>query len=315
MSLQRSAIEQEGPIERDLRDDSTCRVQQVIPTGTILVAALERLNRKSSIALFQALVQKLDDHERRLVAAAEALASQERRARRVCLLCLLLALLLGGLCFLLGLYTMRRVPPVHCVAACSSASVAGVSAAAKVPATASATTTVPPPHPESARAAVAGSQIKEPQQTAALAISGHKLQSGTMESELLSFLRRPGPRTSHIFTMDRLKYPPHSHEVNEEGKEQIFLLAKILLAYPSVRIEIRGHKDGTESELYTGPDPLPGYSLSQLRANCVLRRLQGMNVPAERMRIRGLGSTQAVAENRSAEERQHNRRVEIVVLP
>jgi outer membrane protein OmpA-like peptidoglycan-associated protein len=271
------------------------------------------------MAFFQELAQKLEDHDRRLAAAGAALASHERRARRAFVLCLLLALLLAGVCFLLGLYTMRLMAPAQCVQACSGTSAAGVSAPAKAPVAAPALapvlTTVPPAQSESAQAAKALAQIAEVPQTAPLAISGHKLQPGTMESEILSFLRRPGPRAPRTFTMDRLRYPPHSHEVGAEGKEQILLLSKILLAHPSVRIEIRGHTDGTESEQYTGPNPLPGYSLSQLRANCVLQRLQGLKVPIERMRLRGLGSTQPVAEDRSVEGRQHNRRVEIVVLP
>ena len=136
-----------------------------------------------------------------------------------------------------------------------------------------------------------------------------------MEAELLEFLQRPGAQAPHMFTMDRLKYPTASHEVNPEGKEQIYLIAKILQAYPSVRIEIRGHNDGTESEDYHGPNPVPGYTLSQLRADCVLKRLVGLRIPSSRMRLRGLASTEPLADDRTEQGRQLNRRVEIIVLP
>lgn len=139
------------------------------------------------------------------------------------------------------------------------------------------------------------------------------LQPGSMEEELVDFLKRPDAQSPRTFTMDRLHYPTQSHEVPAAGKEQVYLLAQILHAYPNAQIEIRGHNDGTESEVYTGPKPYRDYTLSQLRADCVFRRLQNQNVPAARMRIKGMASTRPVTEDRTEEGRQRNRRVEIVV--
>jgi len=141
-----------------------------------------------------------------------------------------------------------------------------------------------------------------------------------MEAALLEFLKSPvstGP-LPRSFTMERLKYPENSHEMNDDGKEQVYFLAQILLAHPSLQIEIRGHNDGTESEVYSGPNARRGYSLSQLRADCVLQRLIFLKVPAARMRIKGMGATEpaagAEAGGRTSEGRQRNRRVEILVL-
>lgn len=139
------------------------------------------------------------------------------------------------------------------------------------------------------------------------------LQPGSMEAELVDFLKRPGAQSPRTFTMDRLHYPTQSHEVPAAGKEQVYMLAQILRAYPSAQIEIRGHNDGTENEVYTGPKPYRDYTLSQLRADCVFRRLQNQNVPAARMRIQGMASTRPVTDDRTEEGRQRNRRVEIVV--
>lgn len=99
-------------------------------------------------------------------------------------------------------------------------------------------------------ASAANATNRDAPQVAPHVVSGLKLQPGTMEAEMLEFLRRPGPHAPHIFTMDRLRYPPSSHEVNEDGKEQVFLLAKILLAYcssgSSARALNRGWaRDGT----------------------------------------------------------------------
>ena len=49
-----------------LTDDSVCRVKQVVPTATVFAAALERMNRRSALTLFQELAQELEEHARTL---------------------------------------------------------------------------------------------------------------------------------------------------------------------------------------------------------------------------------------------------------
>lgn len=136
---------------------------------------------------------------------------------------------------------------------------------------------------------------------------------GSMEAELQKFLKQPGAKAPRVFVMDRLQFASGSHEVNQSGKEQVRALAQILNSHPTTQIEIRGHTDGTEGEVYSGPDQHPGMSLSQIRADCVLKRLQFQRVPSARMRITGMGATRPVGDVRSEEGRQRSRRVEIVV--
>lgn len=439
MPLPKPAVRQ--TVEPLLVDDSVCRVKQVVPTATVFAAALERMNRRSALTLFQELAQELEEHARTLAdtrgsasdvsplrveltsllawlrqmteqhqaeaarvkqqlvdlqergtqaqadfekhlgaligaqieqhlarAITDAGARHEKilgdalerslqsfcgRAtlrersgwRRGLLLGVLALLLIGGF-FALGAYVACRASSATCAPAVSARSAAGLTAGAGVlgtpawrsqpEATATAALTQVTSERQAAslwspRVEAADSKtcqvICAAQSAGALPTTAFSEplavrsaqppfvpQPGTMESDLLAFFQRPAPRVPQIFTLDRLRYPSASHEVNPEGKEQIFRVAQILLLHPAVRIEIRGHSDGTESEIYTGPKPIPGYSLSQLRANCVMQRLQGMKVPIDRMRIRGEGSTQPVADDRTPEGRQHNRRVEIVVL-
>lgn len=304
--------------DRASTSDSTCRVKQVVSTGAVFAAALDRLNRASTLGLIQALASEVEEQRRTLI-------SLQRERRRIAWLPLLLLLLLGGALFGLGVLSARRSAPV------ASAPAPACCAQSAVPLAASASASASAPMPghdhggaaeEAATAAAVRATLARAASAAAsagkgasaLKIAGLELQPNTMEAELLEFLMRPGSRAPHLFTMDRLKYPAVSHEVNPEGKEQIYLIAKILLAYPTVHIEIRGHNDGTESELYTGPNPRPPYTLSQLRADCVLRRLAGLKVPGSRMRLRGMAATQPIADDRTPEGRQLNRRVEIVVL-
>jgi outer membrane protein OmpA-like peptidoglycan-associated protein len=148
-------------------------------------------------------------------------------------------------------------------------------------------------------------------------IPGHPeiaLLPKSMEAQLLEYLRSPvtAPRT---FTMNRLRYPPDSHEMNDEGQEQTYLLGLLLLAFPSATIEIHGHSDRLESETYAGPKPYFDYPLSKLRADCVYRRIIHQGVSADRMRIEGHAATRPITTDQTSEGRQQNRRVEIVVKP
>lgn len=72
-------------------------------------------------------------------------------------------------------------------------------------------------------------------------------------------------------------------------------------------IEIQGFTDSTGSEMYND-------SLSQRRAESVLRYLVTKNVPLFRITIVGLGEANPVADNKTAKGREQNRRVEVKIL-
>lgn len=78
------------------------------------------------------------------------------------------------------------------------------------------------------------------------------------------------------------------------------------------QVGIEGHTDDQ-------PIRVSGWSsnweLSTARAIAVLQELERLSVPSERMRATGYGEHHPVASNRSAEGRQKNRRVEIILLP
>ena len=132
-----------------------------------------------------------------------------------------------------------------------------------------------------------------------------------MEAELLAFLKGSEP-TPKTFTMTRLRYPKDSHEMNDEGQEETYLLGLLLLAFPHAQLEIHGHIDRSESEQYSGSKPFAGYTLSQLRADCVYRRVVHQGVAAGRLQIFGHAATRPLTDGQTAEDKQRNRRVELV---
>lgn len=77
---------------------------------------------------------------------------------------------------------------------------------------------------------------------------------------------------------------------------------------PNARIVVEGHTDSKGSEDYN-------LTLSASRAEAVRRYLVSQGVPEERIEAQGLGFSRPVADNKSAEGRANNRRVEIVVQP
>jgi len=92
------------------------------------------------------------------------------------------------------------------------------------------------------------------------------------------------------------------------AREKLSKLAGILLAYTgSYRMQIEGHTDSVGSQDYN-------QKLSEDRAQAVHDYLISSALPADRMNaVRGFGKIRPVATNDTAEGRQTNRRVEIVI--
>ena len=79
-----------------------------------------------------------------------------------------------------------------------------------------------------------------------------------------------------------------------------------LLNYPSLRLTIEGHTDITGSAE-------TNQTLSGQRANAVRNYLVSQGLNAGSLSAQGLGTNNPVADNGTAEGRQKNRRVEIIV--
>ncbi len=91
-----------------------------------------------------------------------------------------------------------------------------------------------------------------------------------------------------------------------EAREKLAKISGIVLAYPDLRLAIEGNTDSVGSDVMN-------QTLSEQRAASVLNYLVKENIPASSMTSQGFGKTQPVASNETAEGRQQNRRVELVV--
>lgn len=80
-------------------------------------------------------------------------------------------------------------------------------------------------------------------------------------------------------------------------------VAQVMRDYPAISIRIEGHTDSDGSDTYN-------QKLSQQRATAVLDYLVGQSLDRSRMVAIGLGETQPIDTNRTADGRSSNRRVE-----
>jgi outer membrane protein OmpA-like peptidoglycan-associated protein len=90
------------------------------------------------------------------------------------------------------------------------------------------------------------------------------------------------------------------------AREKLSKISGIVLAYPDLRLAIEGNTDSVGSDAMN-------QALSEQRAGSVRDYLAKENIPAASMTSQGFGKTQPVASNDTAEGRQQNRRVELVV--
>ncbi len=90
------------------------------------------------------------------------------------------------------------------------------------------------------------------------------------------------------------------------AREKLAKISGIVLAYPDLKLAIEGNTDSVGSDAMN-------QTLSERRASSVLDYLAKENIPAASMTSQGFGKTQPVASNDTAEGRQQNRRVELIV--
>ncbi len=110
-----------------------------------------------------------------------------------------------------------------------------------------------------------------------------------------------------VLTIGDLLFATGKASLSTQANVSIDRLAQFLVNHPSRNLSIEGHTDSVGSDEYNNV-------LSQRRAEAVKSALVGKGVGAERIVTKGLGKMFPIASNSSAQGRQLNRRVEVVVL-
>jgi len=90
------------------------------------------------------------------------------------------------------------------------------------------------------------------------------------------------------------------------AREKLAKVAGIVSGHPGLRLDIEGHTDSVGGVEYN-------QRLSEQRGGAVREYLLSQGMPSTSVTAKGLGKTQPVASNDTAQGRQQNRRVEIVI--
>lgn len=117
-------------------------------------------------------------------------------------------------------------------------------------------------------------------------------------SEIKNQLDTAGKAILHInFDTGKATIKPDGQAVIE----QIYLL---LSGNPDLKLSIAGHTDNVGN-------PSDNQKLSESRANTVMYALAGKGIDISRLKAKGFGDTQPIADNNSEEGKAQNRRVEL----
>ena len=152
----------------------------------------------------------------------------------------------------------------------------------------------------------AEAQTQKAMQAAAQAEAEKAQLRAQLLEQLNSILQTRDSARGLIVNMSDVLFDTGSSTLKPGAREKLAKISGILLAHKGLTLQIEGHTDSVGGDDFN-------QQLSERRAASVLDFLAGEGVPAEVMSARGFGKTQPVAGNDTAEGRQRNRRVELVV--
>ena len=109
-----------------------------------------------------------------------------------------------------------------------------------------------------------------------------------------------------IVNMSDVLFDTAKYTLRPGAREKLAKIAGIVLAHPSLRLEVEGHTDSVGGDEYN-------QRLSENRATAVRDYLVRQGVSSSNVTARGFGKSMPVVSNDTASGRQQNRRVELVV--
>jgi outer membrane protein OmpA-like peptidoglycan-associated protein len=109
-----------------------------------------------------------------------------------------------------------------------------------------------------------------------------------------------------VVNMGDVLFDTGRYSLRPLAREKLARLSGIVLNYPGLKLEAEGHTDNVGGEEFNR-------KLSEQRANAVRDYLISQGVAPEKVTAVGKGFSMPVAENTTADGRQKNRRVELIV--
>jgi OOP family OmpA-OmpF porin len=101
-----------------------------------------------------------------------------------------------------------------------------------------------------------------------------------------------------------LTFETSSYDIRQTSYPKVEEFSRFMKENPQYKAEIIGHTDSTGKKAYN-------MTLSQGRANAVREALIKEGIDAFRLKSRGRGELEPIADNRTQAGRQANRRIEV----
>lgn len=130
--------------------------------------------------------------------------------------------------------------------------------------------------------------------------------SGRLQAALSKVADTQQSARGMIVNLPDILFAVNQATLKPEASLVIAKLAGILLIMQDLNLRVEGHTDSTGGAAYN-------LKLSQQRADTVMDFLARQGIATQRMKSVGYGMDRPVADNNTAEGRQKNRRVEIVI--
>jgi outer membrane protein OmpA-like peptidoglycan-associated protein len=149
--------------------------------------------------------------------------------------------------------------------------------------------------------AAAQADTADAQRVAAMAVE----QNRQLEMRLRELNARPSPR-GLIMTIGDVLFDTDRAQLKPEGMRLLAQLVAVLQEFPQRTVLVEGFTDSTGSDSHN-------LTLSGKRADAVRLVLMEQGIDPQRVAYQGYGEAHPVADNATAQGRQLNRRVEIVL--
>jgi outer membrane protein OmpA-like peptidoglycan-associated protein len=144
------------------------------------------------------------------------------------------------------------------------------------------------------------------QQQAQDAIQQKEAMRARLLAQLNQVLQTRDTARGLIVSMPDVLFAFNKYDLKPEARERLAKISGIVLAYPDLKLEIDGYTDSIGSDEYN-------MELSDKRAEAVRDFLVSQGVNMNNVVARGMGKADPVADNSTAQGRQLNRRVELIV--
>jgi outer membrane protein OmpA-like peptidoglycan-associated protein len=118
--------------------------------------------------------------------------------------------------------------------------------------------------------------------------------------------RAPDPVVGSLIRLENIFFDTDRSTLRSESKNSLDRLIALLNEYPKMRIEIQGHTDSDGSDEHND-------QLSDARAKSVVAYLVAGGIAAGRLVGKGYGETVPIAPNTTAQGKQLNRRVMVLI--